>query len=202
MNTKLRNAMVLIVMVSFMGFSASQVKADTLYVDVEITIKEIYFRHFANDGDYIGKGEIGFKVTAIAGANYFDYYGALGKGTHTISGVNFLFERYPVNPEPYFIIEIWDKDGGDYEKDLVFRARLEIGNPYEEATYDHNGLYCNLQYNDYYEIWIPQYNFISYDMIDYYLIIDHTEVEHYKITGFIPKTTIDVDLTYYYSDIG
>lgn len=210
MNTKLRNAMILIVMVSFMGFSASQVKADTLYVDVEITIKEIYFHHFANDGDYVGEGEIGFKVTAIAGENYFDYYGNLGKGLHTISRDNyFFFERYPLNPEPYFIIEIWDKDGGDYEKDLVFRARLEIGNSYGEATYDYNGLYSSASYYAPGEVWLYSWNYdtpggqhTTYPLIDYYMVIDIAEVEWYRTTDYIPKTTIDVDLTYYYSGIG
>ncbi|MBY8999396.1 MAG: hypothetical protein KGD64_00610 [Candidatus Heimdallarchaeota archaeon] len=201
MNKKQKNALILLVMASLLGFSTSYVRADTLFVDVEITIKQIYFHHFANDGDYIGKGEIGFKVSAPYGESYFDYYGTLGIGTHTISGVSFTFERYTVLPAPYFIIEIWDKDGSNYETDLVFRARLEIGYS-GPATYDYNGLYCNLQYSETFHIWLPQFNYNSYDKIDSYLVVDHTAVEHYRTTGFIPTTTIDVDLTYYYSSTG
>ncbi|NPD89330.1 MAG: hypothetical protein HGN29_11440 [Asgard group archaeon] len=198
-NKKLRNAVILVAMVSILGFSTALVKGDTLYVDVEITIKQIVFDHNRNDGDIIGPGEIGFKVTAYGGENYFDYYGTLGKGTHTISGVSFFFERYL--PYAYFTIETWDKDGSDYEKDLVFRAKLEVGNsgPY---SYDYNGVWCYATwFIPYPSGWYPVTNDNQYSLLDFN-VIDMDDVEHSEVTHYIPKMTIDVDLTYYYAGPG
>ena len=118
--------------------------------------------------------------------NIFDYYGALGTGTHTISGVSFFFERYL--PYPYFIIEVWDKDGTDYEKDLVFRAKLEIGIS-GVATYDYNGLWTSASYCPACPGWMPWDNYDSpqgyhttYPLIEYFMVIDFTEVEHHQYT--------------------
>jgi len=48
----------------------------------------------------------------------------------------------------------------------------------------------------------PQGYHTTYPLIEYFMIIDFTEVEHHQYTGNIPKMTIDVDLTFYYSGIG
>lgn len=186
MKKKLKMSIILLVIFSMSTYSTcSSVSAVTPnFFDVTIKMKQL---HLYDDGDWIGNGEIFYKIIDRDGVTHLNTrnnYESLGTGLHTnIVGATKEC-KYNTPGFSYFIVEVWDRDIS--EDDCLFRAKLEI------KTRSTIGTVSYLKSNN---LWLCNWGTYLSPPIDYWISVNNADRDrtyaHFEVYNCQPPDVID-----------